>query len=210
MVHRRRAAVTAGAAIALMIGTGCASRSAFRTNVADTDRRVAAVEDAIETTGRQVDDLGRQTDTKIAAVDQKAAQARAASEEAAAKADRAAKGKLLWDVTLKDDGVRFDFGQTSLSSPAVAKLDELIGKVKSYGKALYIEIEGHTDNVGNDRYNETLGLERAAIVRNYLNQKGIPLHAINTISYGESKPIADNQSRDGRALNRRVVTRVLE
>ena len=76
---------------------------------------------------------------------------------------------------------------------------------------MYIEIEGHTDNVGSEKYNHDLGLKRAEAVRNYLRKEGgIPLHAINVISYGESKPEADNSTRDGRAANRRVVINVLE
>ncbi len=56
-----------------------------------------------------------------------------------------------------------------------------------------------------------LGEKRAEAVRNYLNMKdGIPLHAMNIISYGETQPVADNSTRDGRAQNRRVVVKVLE
>ncbi len=100
---------------------------------------------------------------------------------------------------------------SELSSEAIAILDELVGKIKAYGKALYVELEGHTDNVGPDAYNDDLAYERAMAVRNYLNQNGgIPLHAMNTISLGELHPVADNSSRDGRAQNRRVVVRVLE
>ena len=88
---------------------------------------------------------------------------------------------------------------------------DLSAKIKDYGKAVYVEIEGHTDNTGSDDYNQTLGLRRAGAVRDYLNQAGgIPLHAMNTISLGESNPVADNSTSDGRAQNRRVVVRVLE
>ena len=76
---------------------------------------------------------------------------------------------------------------------------------------MYLEIEGHTDNVGAETYNERLGAERAGHVLKYLNQKGgLPLHAMNAVSYGESQPIADNSTRQGRAQNRRVVIKVLE
>jgi outer membrane protein OmpA-like peptidoglycan-associated protein len=77
-------------------------------------------------------------------------------------------------------------------------------------KALYFEIEGHTDNVGSEDYNVQLGEKRAMAVRNYLAEKGVPLHALNVISYGESQPVADNSAPQGRAQNRRVVIRVLE
>jgi len=78
-------------------------------------------------------------------------------------------------------------------------------------KTVYLEIEGHTDNVGSEEYNKVLGERRAEAVRVYLNEKGgIPLHAMNVISYGEDEPVSDNGSRTGRAQNRRVVIRVLE
>lgn len=213
MSKRTVTTATAFVAIALLAGTGCVSKGMFRSNVEDTDRRIGGVEDAVEANQRRVDDLGRETGAKIATVDGKAAQAMTVGNQAMTKAEAAAKaaqGKLLWDVTINNDGVKFDFGRASLSSGAVAVLDDLVGKVKSYGKALYIEVEGHTDSAGEEGLNEQLGSERAAAVRTYLNEKGIPLHAINTISYGESRPVADNASKTGRSQNRRVVIRVLE
>ncbi len=204
---------TAFAAIALLAGTGCVSKGMFRTNVEDTDRRIGGVEDAVEANQRRVDELGKETGAKIATVDGKAAQAMTVGNQALGKAEAAAKaaqGKLLWDVTINNDGVKFDFGRASLSENATTVLDDLVGKVKSYGKALYIEVEGHTDSAGEEGLNEKLGSERASAVRTYLNEKGIPLHAINTISYGESRPVADNSSKTGRSQNRRVVIRVLE
>ena len=83
--------------------------------------------------------------------------------------------------------------------------------MKSLDKAVYLEIEGHTDNIGSEEYNKVLGEKRAEAVREYLSQKaGIPLHAMNIISYGEDKPVAENSTSSGRAQNRRVVIKVLE
>ena len=91
-----------------------------------------------------------------------------------------------------------------------ARLDELISQLKADPKGIYIEIEGHTDNVGDKVYNETLGMERAEAVKRYLyEQHQVPLHKIIVISYGEDKPVAPNNKRDGRAQNRRVVIKVL-
>ena len=213
MGNRVRAVVTAILTLALAVGTGCVSKSMYRDSVDDTDKRVGAVEDAIEANARKIDDLGKETDQKLAALDGKTAQAMQVGNQAMSKAEaaeKAAQGKLLWDVALTDDGVTFEFGQAALSSSAIRALDDLVGKVKSYGKALYIEVEGHTDATGGETLNDRLGWQRAMAVRGYLNDKGIPLHAISTVSYGSSKPIADNSSSDGRAQNRRVVIRVLE
>ena len=86
----------------------------------------------------------------------------------------------------------------------------MVGQMKSDTKAVWIEIEGHTDNVGDAKYNERLGLLRAEAVKKYLyEQHQVPLHKMNVISYGEEKPATDNKTRDGRAQNRRVVIKVL-
>ena len=174
----------------------------------------SAVENAVEGNERDLQQLKSDTDKRIdSAQDRAEAAARVGNEalDAAAKAEKTAQGKLLWSVTLSDDKVKFSFGAASLTGDAMSALDDLVAKVKSYGKQLYIELEGHTDSVGNEESNIVLSEERAATVRNYLNQNGgIPLHAMNTIGLGESQPIADNQNENGRAANRRVVIRVLE
>jgi outer membrane protein OmpA-like peptidoglycan-associated protein len=91
-----------------------------------------------------------------------------------------------------------------------AKLDELANKLKSDPAGNFIEIEGHTDSTGTPAINEKLGLARAENVKRYLYETyQIPLHKINVISYGEEKPVAPNNTKDGRAQNRRVVIKVL-
>jgi outer membrane protein OmpA-like peptidoglycan-associated protein len=97
-----------------------------------------------------------------------------------------------------------------LPDPAKARIDELISQIKADPKGAYFEIEGHTDNVGPAELNKRLGLDRAEAVKAYLyEQHQIPLHRMNVISYGEDKPAGPNNTRDGRAANRRVVIRVL-
>ena len=81
----------------------------------------------------------------------------------------------------------------------------------SHQRPVYVEIEGHTDNIGGEAYNMQLGHDRAMTVLRYMNESGgIPLHAMNAISFGSSKPLAGNDTQDGRAQNRRMVIRVLE
>jgi outer membrane protein OmpA-like peptidoglycan-associated protein len=97
-----------------------------------------------------------------------------------------------------------------LPDEAKARIDEVINQLKADPKGVFIEIEGHTDNVGPQEINERIGLERAESVKRYIYEAHqIPLHKINVISYGEEKPVAPNKTRDGRAQNRRVVIRVL-
>jgi outer membrane protein OmpA-like peptidoglycan-associated protein len=205
-------------AVALVFSSGCVTKKLFRENVEETDTRVAAAESGIEANERRIDDLKTETDSKLAEVDGKAQRATeignsamSRADQAAKAADEAARGKLIWSVTLSDDRVKFSFGQGSIPDEAKADLDDLCAKIKGYGKAVYVEIEGHTDSTGSEEYNDLLGLKRATAVRDYMAmQGGIPLHAMNVISYGESQPVGDNSTSEGRAQNRRVVVRVLE
>jgi outer membrane protein OmpA-like peptidoglycan-associated protein len=217
-MQKRRTALIAGIGlVAFALSTACVSKKVYRQNVEETDQRVAGVESAVEANERRISELGDETDKKIETVRgtaQKAVEignsAMSQAETAQKTAEKAAKGKLLWTVTLTDDAVRFSFDQASIPPEAAKMIDSLITKAKSLDRAVYFEIEGHTDNIGSEEYNYQLGEKRAMAVRNYISGQGIPLHAINTISYGESQPIADNSTPEGRAQNRRVVIKVLE
>ena len=119
--------------------------------------------------------------------------------------------RLLYEVVLSQDQGDFKFGNADLPDGAREEIDRLAGQLKSDApKNVYIEIEGHTDATGEPQVNERLGLKRAEAVKRYLHESHqIPLHRMNTISYGEEKPVAPNDTREGRAQNRRVVVRVL-
>lgn len=111
---------------------------------------------------------------------------------------------LLMTTVLTDDKVRFKSGHAELSDEAGRELDQLVAKLKADNQPAYIEIQGHTDATGSDAMNQQLGLKRAEAVRLYLARAGLPLPRMSTISYGESAPLADNNTRDGRSTNRRV------
>ena len=211
---RRHSLVLGVAALAVLMGTGCVTKRQFRDNVSATDTRISGVEDSVEANERRVDDLRKETDGKIGEVRDQADRAYQTGSQAMTKAEeaeKAARGKILWTVTLSDDKVKFAHNRYELSPDAASALDELANQVKGYGKAVYLEIEGHTDSTGSEDYNLVLGGERADAVRTYLNQKGgIPLHAMNTISMGESQPVTENSTSAGRSQNRRVVVKVLE
>ena len=215
---RRPITMVAVLAVALVAGQGCVTKKLFRQNAEETDTRVGSVESAVEANEKRIGDLKSETDRKINALEGETAKAKQVGQKAMSEAERAAaaaeeakRGRLLWTVTLTDDKVRFAFGEAQLTESAGDVLDELAARIKDYGKAVYVEIEGHTDSTGDAAYNVALGEKRAMAVRNYLAAEGgIPLHAMNTISMGESQPIADNGTSEGRAKNRRVVIRVLE
>ncbi len=214
MRNRRTLALAGVLALVVSTALGCVSNKSFKRNVADTDGRIAAVESAVEANDNEIEGLKQDTATRIDSVQQTANEAGSVGNQALTKANearKAADGKLLWSVALSDDRIKFSTGRAELSEEAKRALDQLVAKVKSYGKALYIEVEGHTDSVGTENLNLRLSEKRAGAVLNYLNQSGgIPLHAMNTIAMGESQPVADNSDKDGRAQNRRVVIRVLE
>jgi OOP family OmpA-OmpF porin len=88
-------------------------------------------------------------------------------------------------------------------------LDEAAQKLQE-NPNLSVEIEGHTDSIGTELYNLGLGKRRAEVVKGYLVLRHqVDPHRMTTLSYGESRPIADNRTDQGRALNRRVEFKVL-
>jgi outer membrane protein OmpA-like peptidoglycan-associated protein len=124
-------------------------------------------------------------------------------------AGKLAEGKFLYTVVLSDDAVKFPVDKAALSPEAEARLAELSERLKSENKNVYIEIQGHTDSTADANYNMHLGEERAEAVRRYLSHAGIALNRMSTISYGEDNPVAPNETKEGRAQNRRVVLVVL-
>ena len=215
MQQKRMGMAVAGVAVlALVASTGCVTKKAWKENVEATDTRIKGVETGLESQEKRTSDLAKDTDSRITEVKGTAEKAVEIGSNAMSKAESAeklAKGKILWTTSLSDDNVKFSFDHHEIPAEAQSILDDLANKVKGLDKTVYIEIEGHTDNIGNDEYNKKLGEARAEAVRNYLAEKGgIPLHAMSIISYGETKPVAANNTSDGRAKNRRVVVRVLE
>jgi outer membrane protein OmpA-like peptidoglycan-associated protein len=202
--------------------TACATKKFVRGEVGQVNTKVQGLSTQLEETQERT----KKNEGKISEVDQKATAAGQSAQAAqsaadAAKSDAAkadahaaavetANRKLIYEVVLNEDEGNFKFAKTTLPDEAKAKIDEMVAGLKADPKNIFIEIEGHTDNVGSKTYNEHLGLERAEAVKRYLYEAHqVPLHKINVISYGEEKPVAPNNKRDGRAQNRRVVIKVL-
>ncbi len=106
------------------------------------------------------------------------------------------------------DNVYFDSGKSSLKPESNTELNELY-EYLSLKKEVNIQISGHTDNVGNDNSNLLLSENRAIAVKSFLVAKGIASHRIQTKAFGESSPIATNDTEEGRATNRRIEVLVL-
>ena len=213
--------------VVALAAPACATKKYVNSSVGEVNEKVGSLSKSIEETQertreneqriQQVDDkYGKQ----VAQVDEKAAAAGKSAATAQTTADRAilraeevdkATKKLIFEATLSEASGNFKFGQTELPDEAMAQIDQLVERLKSDpSKGVYIEIEGHTDAVGDSAVNERIGLQRAEAVKRYLHEKHqIPLHKMNVISYGEDKPVAPNTTREGRAQNRRVVIRVL-
>jgi outer membrane protein OmpA-like peptidoglycan-associated protein len=103
--------------------------------------------------------------------------------------------------------VHFDFDKSTIRPDAVPVLNEAAETLKAEG-GIAVIVEGHTDSVGTDAYNQKLSHRRADAVRQYLVKHGIPANRITTEGFGKSRPVASNDTADGRAQNRRVELRV--
>ena len=217
------------AVLAIGGSTACATKKFVRTSVGEVNEKVDSMGRSIEETQERTrKNEGRisEVDTKAQAAAQSAQQAHeaanaanslattanSAATEAGGKFDTMDKAnkRLVFEVVLSEDQGNFKFGKAVLPDEAKQKIDEMVAQMKQDPKNIYLEIEGHTDNVGAKEANERIGLARAEAVKRYLyEQYQIPLHKMNVISYGEDKPIAPNKTRTGRAQNRRVVIKVL-
>jgi outer membrane protein OmpA-like peptidoglycan-associated protein len=104
-------------------------------------------------------------------------------------------------------GVNFDFDKATIRADARAVLDEAVSTLKQAG-GIAVIAEGHTDGKGTDAYNQKLSERRAKAVRDYLVAGGVAASRIQVEGFGESRPVATNDTADGRAQNRRVELRI--
>jgi len=184
---------TAIAASALSLG-GCATKDFVREQVAAEDTKVQATQSRVD-----------QHESRLAQLDQSTKDAL----DRATAAGKLAEGKFLYSMVLSDDSVKFKNASAKLTPEAEQRLADFADKLKNDNRNVYLEIQGHTDARGPNTLNARLGEERAEAVRLFMNQHGVPLNRMSTISYGKADPVADNKTRTGRAQNRRVVLIVM-
>ncbi len=110
-------------------------------------------------------------------------------------------------VRLTSD-ILFDFNSAALRPSSQETLDDLAGNFRQYPDNR-LAIEGHTDSVGSDEYNQQLSERRAGSVADYLIDKGVSSSAITVYGYGELRPKSTNDTAEGRQLNRRVEIRIM-
>jgi len=188
--------LAAGAALA-----GCATKGFVRDQASIVDTKLGAVQ------GQVTAQQGRlqATEAQLGELDRTSREAL----QRATAAGKLAEGKFLYTMVLSDDSVKFPLDRSKLSPEAEARLTEFIDKLRADNKNVYLEIQGHTDATGSPDYNLKLGEDRADAVRIFMNQHGVALNRMATISYGEEAPVAPNSTRMGRAQNRRVAVVVL-
>jgi peptidoglycan-associated lipoprotein len=219
---KRLIGAVAISALALGGTSACATKKMVRQRVGEVNDKVDTLSKSVEENqertkaneGRigEVDQHAQAADQHAAAANQRADAAYTAADKVNARADDIEKkaNRLVYEVVLSEDQGGFKFGQTKMPDEMQAKIDQIVSQLKANPNGGFIEIEGHTDNVGDKNINYKLGLDRAEAVKRYLYEsQQIPLHKMNVISYGEEKPIAPNKTKAGRAQNRRVVIKVL-
>ncbi len=188
--------------------SGCATKKWVDEQISEfgqvTSTRMSELDDNIEVNQKQISDL----EAGQAKLESDMAKISATAKDALNRANEAgvlAMGSFLLEVTITDNDVNFGFDKYNLSDEAKASLDAFAEVVKAVEGHAFIEVQGHTDNIGSESYNLKLGHQRAEQAMRYLNmEQGIPLFRMNVISYGEYKPIADNSTKEGRGQNRRV------
>lgn len=194
---KARAALSFGliGVVALGMSTGCATKGFVKSEAAASK----AYADSLDRERMQ------ETNENIAAVRRRADEAW----EKASLAERLASGTIQYDV-VSTGNVHFAFDDWALDDEGHASLDAMVREFASRPRGAF-EIRGFADATGTDRYNYRLGRERAESVQRYLMARHeIPANRIAIVSFGEEAPVADNDSYDGRAQNRRAQVRLLD
>jgi outer membrane protein OmpA-like peptidoglycan-associated protein len=197
-------------AFLVIFTSGCASKKFVVQEVADIDKKVEDVSVEVEANQKRL----REHDEKLATIGDLISKQDSQVKAVDAKIDEVKgliRGNLIARETLRTSDAKFGFDSFQLTPEAKAALDSFVQKLVAENKGVYLEIQGHTDSAGPDEYNLALGKNRAEAVRDYLyRQYHIPLHRMEVISLGSSKPLVDNSTREGRAQNRRIEILVYE
>jgi outer membrane protein OmpA-like peptidoglycan-associated protein len=200
---------------------------------ADADRQKLASDSQMAAAGTEADRLKRDSDSRLAAAgteadrlkrenDAERAANRAALDSASKQTARLETEKVELRTQLLSQfnailqtqdtarglivnmsDVLFDTGKSTLRPLAREKLAKVAGIVSGH-PGLRLDVEGHTDSVGGDDYNQQLSEQRAAAVRDYLMQQGMPANSLTAKGFGKTQPVASNETAEGRQQNRRV------
>jgi len=113
------------------------------------------------------------------------------------------------EAVIELEGIHFEFDKATLKPEAKVVLNEAAALLNKHEKVV-VEIAGHTDSTGPEDYNQGLSERRAEAVEDYLTSNGVNASRLSSRGYGESRPVASNDTKEGRAENRRVEMIVLK
>jgi outer membrane protein OmpA-like peptidoglycan-associated protein len=200
--------------IALIASVGCVTKKLMLEEVATLDQKVEGVQTSVEENQKRIKEHDERLGTLgslITENETKLEEQKTELDDKINEVRRYAQGRLIFQEILKSDETAFQFDSSELSEEAKMTLDEFVDMLVAQDKGVYLEIQGHTDSSGPEAWNLLLSQKRAGAVMEYLHKKfRIPLHRMAVIGYGSADPIADNETREGRAKNRRVVILVFE
>jgi len=196
--------------IGLISSTGCLTKKYMHGELAVLDQKVEGVEDAVEENQKRIKEHDERLTTLGSIITQHESQFNKVDGKIE-EVRRFAQGKLILREIIRNNEAKFKLDSYELSAEARETLDKFVEKLVAEDRGVYIEIQGHTDITGPDAWNLLLGRKRAEAAMEYLYKTyHIPLHRMEVISFGSSEPVADNSTREGRALNRRVEILVFE
>jgi outer membrane protein OmpA-like peptidoglycan-associated protein len=226
----KRITVTTGLLVGVAaLSFGCATRGYVQNYVKDqmgpAEARMSQTDAKLNDTAAKVDANGRRIDGVDATASQAAARADEASglardakksADSTAEAVRDLDSRLTTRITnrnkfstLDTRSIYFDFGKIEVKDEGITSLAEVIKALREDPNAI-VELRGHTDGVGAERANLQLSRDRVDAVVRYLVQKGgVDLRRVHTVGLGKAVPVADNNTREGRAKNRRVDVQLL-
>jgi len=185
--------------------------------IEETDRDLSRTKEKLSDTdakATQAGEAAKVADQKASAAQQAANDAHQSAEDARSFASQGLNrldqtlGSMNKFQMLKSETVLFAVNSDALTSEAKERLEELSKQVTGLDRFV-IEVQGFTDKTGPASYNESLSERRAQAVARFLaNQKQIPVRNISMLGSGYAQPVADDKTRDGRKLNRRVEVRL--
>jgi outer membrane protein OmpA-like peptidoglycan-associated protein len=167
------------------------------------DRHTSQIENQVSEQERLADEID-QMKTRLS--EQEAMGERAKEAANAATASTEGRENILTTLSFSET-IQFGFDKWDLTDEAKSKIDGLTQRIEELNSYL-ITLEGHTDSTGEPSYNLILGKRRAKAVYRYLADRKIPIYSLYKVSFSEDKPIAPNDNRENRALNRRVEIKV--
>jgi peptidoglycan-associated lipoprotein len=203
-------------ALCVFLAAGCVTKEYVQEEMNPLDRRLSEIETQMIGLNTRISDNQEDIDLlEQAGAEQETrmSQFSALAHEALMRAEAAeklAEGALIGEKVLSAESIPFAFNSAELTDEARSQVDAVVERLIADNADVYIEVQGFTDDTGPDNVNLALGKRRATSVARYIYEKhNLPLHRLNTFSYGEANPLVPNDSLENRKKNRRVAIIVM-